>query len=283
MAASLSYEKAGLSCLNLWCLHGNLGGPDDWLSFIEALRLSTGWEELSTVEVGLSRGHAQHKDSGTAALFVNLWDDEALSANDSPGDWALRFNAFVRKQGGRNILLGYSLGGRLAMEALAADPSLWQAGVLISSHPGGLSAAEKTQRKQSDEVWASLLEPPQFSWEAFLLRWDAQPVFASNKRGGAGPSQDRSRLIPSKISAAFRAWSHAAMRVSLLDVMATTIPLLWVGGSDDRAMIGHQQRLAPQLAAHVRTKVVDSGHRTLLEAPEALANTVAEFLSASRT
>src|SRR5258708_3665465 len=37
---------------------------------------------------------------------------------------------------GPRILLGYSLGGRLAMHLLLAQPKLWDAAIFISANPG---------------------------------------------------------------------------------------------------------------------------------------------------
>ena len=41
-------------------------------------------------------------------------------------EWAVQFNTRAKKTPGRKIIMGYSLGGRLAMHALLHDPDLWE-------------------------------------------------------------------------------------------------------------------------------------------------------------
>ena len=96
----------------IWCLHGALGSYRDW-DFLS--------EDLSDVQP------------------VDLWQDFPeleLSA------WAEAFCSHVQGCDQRPVLLGYSMGGRLALHALLARPTLWQSAIVVSAHPG-LAAVEE--------------------------------------------------------------------------------------------------------------------------------------------
>lgn len=55
---------------------------------------------------------------------------------------------------GRKILVGYSMGGRLALHALL-EGGLWDAAILISPHPGLESEEERAARRAGDAEWGS--------------------------------------------------------------------------------------------------------------------------------
>ncbi|BBI64653.1 putative 2-succinyl-6-hydroxy-2,4-cyclohexadiene-1-carboxylate synthase [Vreelandella sulfidaeris] len=75
----------------------------------------------------------------------------------------------------RYCLLGYSLGGRLALYHASRQPlglaALW----LESAHPG-LAASERPARIAHDERWATRFE--QEPMEGVLTDWYQQPVFS---------------------------------------------------------------------------------------------------------
>ncbi|HTM45801.1 MAG TPA: alpha/beta fold hydrolase, partial [Polyangiaceae bacterium] len=79
------------------------------------------------------------------------------------------------------VLIGYSLGARLALGIAAADPHGIAALVLISVNPGLQSAEERKARAASDEEHAAFLEA--HGTAAFIeQRWAKQPLFASQHR-----------------------------------------------------------------------------------------------------
>jgi 2-succinyl-6-hydroxy-2,4-cyclohexadiene-1-carboxylate synthase len=247
---------------NLWCVHGNVGQPEDFAPFARALS---------------SRGPAT---LNLKFSFENLWEDTGLTPEDTPAGWGARFTKKVKEIENKTpqILIGYSLGGRLVMQALKAAPRLFSQVVLVSSHPGGLTDSEKEQRRLSDESWATRLLDSQFSWESFLRDWDAQPVFSGALAVPSELMEKRRELIPSRIAAAFQAWSLSRMTVSLHEAANLGVPILWVAGERDSTMRAHQERLRPHLPPCVVLRSVDCGHRVLHEAPEKLAEVVGEFL-----
>lgn len=72
-------------------------------------------------------------------------------------------------------LIGYSMGGRLALQYAALFPQKVASLTLISSHPGLSSEEEKKQRIAQDENWAQQIL--QFEIDEFLRRWYDQSIF----------------------------------------------------------------------------------------------------------
>ena len=73
-------------------------------------------------------------------------------------------------------LVGYSLGGRIALHIASLQPQAILSLTLESAHPGLLSDDEKHQRALNDSNWADkLLSQP---FEQFLQQWYQQAVFS---------------------------------------------------------------------------------------------------------
>ena len=139
-----------MSEFEIFALHGFLGSPSDW--------------QLLEKAFPKAKLHA-----------VDLFDKRY---SQSLIDWAKSFNESAKQSNGKRILIGYSLGGRLALHALLDNPSLWSAAILISANPGLKSEQERSDRLASDSRWASrfLIE----SWDVLLDDWNKQPIFAND-------------------------------------------------------------------------------------------------------
>ena len=74
-------------------------------------------------------------------------------------------------------LLGYSLGGRIALHLAQRRPERLLSLTLESAHPGLKLESDRAQRRQADEQWQQVLQ--QHSLSDFLERWYRQPVFAN--------------------------------------------------------------------------------------------------------
>lgn len=72
-------------------------------------------------------------------------------------------------------LIGYSLGGRLAMHYAKKHPEKIASLTLLSAHPGLKTEEEKKKRFEKDLYWASLLQTRPI--DDFLQHWYAQPLF----------------------------------------------------------------------------------------------------------
>ena len=97
----------------IWCLHGS----------------------LQTVSVWKAIGNAIESKFGSVQVeAVNLYENEY----ESFGYWREQFYKKVEEQtkGKPSLLLGYSMGGRLAMDALVNNPGMWSGGIVVGADPG---------------------------------------------------------------------------------------------------------------------------------------------------
>jgi len=77
----------------------------------------------------------------------------------------------------RCFLVGYSMGGRLALYLNLHFPAYFSKVILESASPGLLTHAERLERIKSDEQIARKLERSDFT--AFINNWYKQPIFGS--------------------------------------------------------------------------------------------------------
>jgi len=149
----------------------------------------------------------------------------------------------------RPILLGYSLGGRLAMHALVAYPERFSGAIFVSAHPGmgstlvnslvGISTERKT-RMASDQEWAQRFEGPEL-WDELIASWNSQSVF----QGGVHVPERKEADFDRKILAAqLRSWSLARQRDLLPELSKLSLPVLWIAGEHDEKYRQKYQELA---------------------------------------
>ncbi|MBX3251330.1 MAG: alpha/beta fold hydrolase [Myxococcales bacterium] len=176
-------------------------------------------------------------------------------------------------------LVGYSMGGRLALGVLARHPARVGAVVLVAASPGIEDDVARAARRRDDEALAArlerlALEPPalaQRGLEAFFAEWDAQPLFARRR---AGPP--REGLTARGLARALRVIGAGAMPSLWGALAATPVPVAYVVGDEDA-------RFAP-IAAQVRARAphVDvvvapsSDHDVLSCAPQVVDEVVAK-------
>lgn len=226
-------------------LHGNLGAASDWAAVPFSDPVVTpdlwAWQErfpaLSLEAFGLR------------------WADDVAALDAAP------------------VLLGYSLGGRLGLQALAARPSLWRGAIFVSTHPGLVSAEEREARRAHDAVWARRAREE--SWDAFLADWNAQSVLANQAVPASQPALEPRREA---IAGGFESWSLGC-QLPMEGVLArSACPIWWVVGERDALYRALARRVA-EAAPTVRVVVVPgAGHRLVWERPDALAEIAAEAL-----
>jgi 2-succinyl-6-hydroxy-2,4-cyclohexadiene-1-carboxylate synthase len=156
-----------------------------------------------------------------------------------------------------DILLGYSLGGRLALQALLAGANYKRA-ILVSTALGIEDEELRAARRFSDERWAQRFESEDF--ETVIRDWNAQPVLA-------GPSLARTR--DDYDPRGLREWSSGALPPLTSRLHELTLPTLWIAGARDAKYVAEAHRAA-SIAPNARVEIVnDAGHRVPWEQPSA--------------
>jgi 2-succinyl-6-hydroxy-2,4-cyclohexadiene-1-carboxylate synthase len=240
--------------MECWCLHGAVGLAGDWREFSKALATA-----------------------GISSRAVDLWRFLDCCPLALP-DFAKALNADAGGEifrGHSRALLGYSLGGRMALHALLENPHPWQAAVIVSAHPGLESETERATRRSTDAEWATRALAG--NWADFLDDWNAQPVL------GAGLQRDlqaSSRLIMRRreIARSFVDWSLGAQQPLWQRLSEISIPVLWVAGEED-VKFRHLGERAVALMPRAELVVAPhAGHRVPWEADAWFSAQVARFL-----
>lgn len=185
---------------------------------------------------------------------------EALSLDEA---------ASLAARGARGeVLLGYSMGGRLALEALAAGARFERA-VIVSA---GLNLETgREERRAADERWARRFERD--DWRAVVRDWNAQPVFRGHALERREDDFDRALL-----ARALRMFSPAVLPPLAPRLPEIRLPVLWIAGERDERyaeVAKHAVALLPDAELWICR---DAGHRVPWEQPEMFAERLREFV-----
>ncbi len=249
--AAKASDEAVLST-ECWCLHGAVGAASDWRSFASGL--------------------AKH---GISTRAVDLWRFLQCESVSMP-EFGKRLNADATgevSRSQRRILIGYSMGGRLALHALL-EGGPWDGAVIISANPGLRDTQEAAERRSQDAQWATraLTE----SWSDFLSAWSTQPILGGSLRD----EREDKKLIQRRreIARSFVDWSVGNQQ-SLWDRLPEIkIPVLWIAGEHDEKFSAIAQEAAAKSPNFSLAIAPTAGHRVPWENEAWLAEKIYECL-----
>jgi 2-succinyl-6-hydroxy-2,4-cyclohexadiene-1-carboxylate synthase len=182
--------------------------------------------------------------------------------------------AYVRALAGeRFTLVGYSMGGRIALYTALTLPAQVERLVLVGASPGIADAAERDERRRADEALADRL--PTIGIEAFAAEWGSQELFAGQpERVAAAAHADRLRNTPEGLAAALRGLGTGVMPPLWERLGELAMPVTLVVGERDAKFRAIAGRMAPAIPSG-RVVVVDgAGHAVQLEQPEIVAGAI---------
>ncbi len=237
-------------------LHGFLGAASDWQPLSDLL------PEINCVALDLpGHGHAQNQQLRHMADFP-VWLQQQLT---------LRHISQYH-------LLGYSLGGRLALQFAATHPAGLQSLLLENAHPGLNSPAERQSRAKADAKWAR-----RFYREALpdvLADWYQQPVFSDLS------PQERTHLMAERSQNSGRSLARMLCRCSLARqadyqgwIKTTSLPMLYLCGEQDLKF----RTVGEQLAAtnpQLQLTCLAGGHNLHRATPDSMAAVIRQWLNA---
>lgn len=227
--------------MKIWALSGFLGLPHDW-NFLQ-------YQNLEAVD----------------------WQSFPLNSLE---DWGANFNHWVCQQDSYpKILMGYSLGGRLALHALINQPSLWQGAIIISAHPGLSDLQDRQKRLLQDLKWAKRFENE--NWRTLMDAWNGQEIFAQDLFSFNRKEEDYQR---DQLFNALATGSLGKQENLCKKIAALPFPILWITGSLDARFC----ELAKSLSfthPFSRWRPIDqAGHRVPWSQPHIFSETISLFL-----
>lgn len=182
-------------------------------------------------------------------------------------------------------LLGYSLGGRVALSFAQRHPQVVRSLILESASPGLKTEEEREERRKRDHKLANMLM--ERGIESFVNDWEELPLFSSQK------------YLSSEKKEAIRAerlnQSAAGLAQSLLNMgtgsqpswwnrlSSLSIPVQLIVGGLDRKFIHINQQMESRMNQSELVIVHNAGHAIHVEQPEKFATIVMEFLYLKNT
>jgi 2-succinyl-6-hydroxy-2,4-cyclohexadiene-1-carboxylate synthase len=190
-------------------------------------------------------------------------------------DWTKDFcdRAELAANGEKSVLLGYSLGGRLALHACIHRPDLWQGVVVVGADPGLGSSEEKNQQFTRDRNWADRLKKEPL--EELVREWDEHPVFCGIENSAP---RNLDELDPTQLSQQFEIFSKG-LQQNLVPALSElkTPPVLFLAGEKDKKYQQIGDELAELCPVVESQWVEDSGHRVPWENPESFSRILFGF------
>jgi 2-succinyl-6-hydroxy-2,4-cyclohexadiene-1-carboxylate synthase len=181
---------------------------------------------------------------------------------------------------GASVLVGYSLGGRLALRAALRSPESYRALVLVGTTAGIEEGPLRVARAEADEKLASWMEA--MPMEDIVGLWERQPLFA-DQSDALVEAQRPGRLSqdPRSLALLLRTAGQGTLEPVWHELRSLELPLLAIAGARDDGYSRAAKRIA-STAPNGRAAIVENaGHAPHLQRPDEVADLVTEFLGAA--
>ncbi|MDZ4083441.1 MAG: alpha/beta fold hydrolase [Bdellovibrionales bacterium] len=249
-------------------LHGFFGIPSDWKKIGDQLKV-----DIVTPDLSIWATRSEVKDFQSFAKSMNRSVQILSEERQEPV-----------------MIVGYSMGARLAASCVLAAPELYKAALFISMNPGLADddQAARDARAKFDHLWAARmrLDP----WAETWRKWNDQEVLKPGSRtilktADVTRLSEISRTLEGRREAWARAmeiWSLAKQpnyRQELTDWAKSGHPTTVMTGSEDVKFTELTTAWVKDSAEAIRHRLsFSSGHRVLTEAPEDVASEISTLL-----
>jgi 2-succinyl-6-hydroxy-2,4-cyclohexadiene-1-carboxylate synthase len=201
-------------------------------------------------------------------LALDLPGHGEATGSPRPITFASCVAAVLEEAPERFVLVGYSLGGRVAMHVALEAPERIERLVLVACSPGIEDAEERAARRESDEALARDLERVPF--EDFIEGWRTQPLFAADPpEVGALARADQRRNDPDALAAVLRGLGTGEMQPLWDRLGELRMPVTVLVGERDAKFQAIGRRMVDVLA-DAELVVATGGHGLALENPAAV-------------
>uniref|UniRef100_A0A0D9YU58 Mandelate racemase/muconate lactonizing enzyme C-terminal domain-containing protein n=1 Tax=Oryza glumipatula TaxID=40148 RepID=A0A0D9YU58_9ORYZ len=257
-------------------LHGFLGTSEDWVPMMKALSPSA-----RVIAVDLP-GHGESE-----ILQHDVENSNQISFSvQSVADLLLKLIRNITD--GAVVVVGYSMGARIALHMALNQNHKISGAVIISGSPGLRDEASKRRRSAIDRSRAHFLSS--CGLENFLETWYSAKMWASLREHPKFDSLVRTRMKHNNIKALSKvlADSSTGTQKSLWeDLKHLKSPLLIVAGEKDPKFKEISQQMCREIRKHKDREsdglcemiiIPDSGHAVHVENPLPLVRAIRKFL-----
>ena len=242
------------------CLHGFVGCGFDFTSVADALNI-----ELP--------------------LLAPNFPDYTTKPSKSEDPWERtldRLHSFVQEHVGdrKYILLGYSMGGRIALQYALKFPDHLKGLILVGATPGIEDSQSRQKRLDEDSAIATKLINQ--SMESFLTEWLGQTLLKSQN---SIPEpyrkkmfEARHKMSPQSLAYYLEALGTGTMLPVWGRLMEIKLPTLLITGEDD-LKFGEIAEKMQKLISDCEHRIIKlAGHSACFEQPAEFARSVSRFI-----
>ena len=241
-------------------LHGFMGSIEDWDAIIDTLA-----KTFLCIAIDLP-GHGQ---------TTRLPDDRAYAFSDAV---SAVVKVMEETQSVPAIVVGYSMGGRLALYMAWRYRHVCAKLILESTTAGISDDTERKKRKALDENRATKLKEGPF--EDFLRTWYCQPVFqtlADAPKKFERVIQKRLVNDPKELALAMVGMSVGVQPSLWPRLSDVTMPVLMLVGEQDSKYVRIAQSMATKLPDGHVSIIPEAGHNVHLERPTLMTDHIKNF------
>ena len=257
-----TYEQYGKG-QHLLLLHGFTGSLENWHPFIEPLALRF---TLTLVDI-LGHGRsASPPDPGRYSITAVSNDLLTLCSH-------LNIKKFH--------LLGYSMGGRLALYTAVHHPHRLHSLILESSSPGLALLEERQARTQRDNALADTIETNGI--DSFVAYWENLALWDSQKRLSEPVKQQlrqqRLQNNPQGVANSLRGMGTGAQPSLWSSLPNLHCPTLQIVGALDQKFVAINQKMVKTIPNAQLIIIPNTGHTVHLERPSLFTQQLLHFLT----
>ena len=173
------------------------------------------------------------------------------------------------------VLVGYSMGARMALHAVMQHPYAMTGLVLVSGTPGIEDDAEREARVQSDDALATRIE--QIGTPAFIDEWIQQPLFSKSSFSDAD-IRDRNRNTPASLASSLRTCGTGQQQSWWPHLLEIRIPVLLIAGSRDEKFVAIAKRMKQLIPQSTLNIIEKAGHSAHTDQPTAFGESINSWL-----
>lgn len=220
-------------------LHGFWGQPQDWNHVLRKLPLNI---DVQTPD---------------------LYEDPLLGPGLDVSTWVTHFASWCRQRGGgREVnLVGYSMGARLALQAVLRAPDTFARALLLSGNPV-LDPAEFNDREAWENNWAEKFQNQ--PWSELEKGWQEQAVFSAT----AELPRRRTEGMREKLAQSLINWSPRRHVNGWDELKGLSPAVAWAFGASDQKYLKVAKDLASLPVQGQISVIPNAGHRLNIDAAD---------------